>query len=231
MGKRGDVSTQKNLAQTLMEQGLISPKQYEVVIAEHRKGGKRISKLLVEKGFITEGVKVNFLKKIYQLPIMRLTGLEIPDQIIQILPREIAEKYHVIPLKIEDNTLMVAMDDPSNPVVIDNLKLVTNMKIKPVISPDNEIQEILDRYYNDALETGFPRKQSLIKKWIHNIITFFIMFGPFVGFILYFVVYSEKTKESLDFFQNMDNQITASLVFALWVSIVYMIDSIFFREK
>jgi len=232
--KKRELDTRKNLAETLLEEGIISPKQCEEVLDENRNTGRRISDLLVEKGFITEGVKVNYLKKILHLPIVRLKGLEIPREILGIVPFEIASKYHVIPLKVEDNLLTVALDDPSNPVVIDNLKMVVNMEINPVLSPTPEIRDILQKYPKEGESGSAPIPQTSsgkLMQWIHNLLVLSLMAIPFLYYIymIFFKLASKPDAQAI--WLEANNQITFYLSWALVVSLIYMIDSIFFRRS
>ncbi len=223
-----------NLAKALLDEKVITREQYEKVIEAHKQTGKRIGDLFVEMGFITEGVKLNFMKKIFNLPVIKLKGLKIPPEILSIIPQEIAEKYRVIPLKVENNQLIVAVDDPSNPMIFDNLKLVTEYDIKPVLANRREIEEALkqyDQFSSEKVSSKFGFFDTLIGKIIHFILFVFIMFIPMIWYVYHITVDLAQKPELRSIWLEPTNQITFYLFWALWVSIIYIIDSVFIIRK
>ncbi len=221
---------QKNLAEMLLDEGLISEAQYEAVLESHRDSGKRLSDILVDNNYITEGVKVNFLKKLLKLKVVKLAGLKIPQEILQIIPREIAEKYRTVPLKLADNVLTVAMDDPSDPTIIDNLKMVTNYEIKPVLASTKDIKSALSQYEGvEKAEEEVEEISSFPQRLAHNLVAIVIMAIPFLIYLYQIFIGLADNPEAQRVWLEPTNQITFYLVWALWVSLVYEVDTIFFR--
>lgn len=229
MPRKQNFSSQKNLAQALLEEGLISESQYDAVVENHRTSGKRLSDILVDNNYITEGVKLSFLKKLLNMKAVRLSGLKIPHDVLEIIPREIAEKYNTVPLKLEHNVLTVAMDDPSDPLIIDNLKLVTNYEIKPVLASSKDIRSALEQYEHLDKDEKEEISVSLPKKILHNFLVIVLMAIPFIFYLYQIFIVLEGNPEAQKIWLEPTNQITFYLSWALWVSIVYEIDSIFFR--
>ncbi len=228
MPEKQNFSSQMNLAERLLAEGLISESQYESVVEDHRSSGKRLSDILVDDDYITEGVKLNFLKKILNIKVVRLSGLKIPKEILQLIPREIAVKYNTVPLKQHNNVLTVAMDDPSDPTIIDNLKMVTSLEINPVLASTREIHEAL-KQYGEEKEEEVKATSSLPARIFHNFVVIIFMAIPFIFYLYQIFIGLEGNLEAQQLWLEATNQITFYLSWALWVSIVYEIDSIFFR--
>lgn len=229
MPRKQNFSSPKNLAQALLEEGLISESQYDAVVENHRTSGKRLSDILVDNNYITEGVKLSFLKKLLNMKAVRLSGLKIPHDVLEIIPREIAEKYNTVPLKLEHNVLTVAMDDPSDPLLIDNLKLVTNYEIKPVLASSKDLQAALEQYEHLDKDEKEEFSVSLPKKILHTFLVIVLMAIPFIFYLYQIFIVLEGNPDAQKIWLEPTNQITFYLSWALWVSIVYEIDSIFFR--
>ena len=87
-----------------------------------------------------------------------LIDLEINPQIAHMLSEEVVKKYRVLPLKLENNILEVAMVNPDNLEAIDEIKLLTGCEIKPVSVADNQLQATIEKHFRIE-ETA---KQDLI---------------------------------------------------------------------
>jgi len=149
--------TQKRLGEILIESNIISQYQLEEALKAQKKSGKRLGKVLVEMGFVSEQDIINVLE--FQLGIKQVKIFESPPdkKVLKYIPKQLARSYQVIPYREEEDALVVAMADPLNVVVIDDLRLRTGKKIKPVIATEEEINKAVERFYGlDELD-GFTR--------------------------------------------------------------------------
>ena len=89
----------------------------------------------------------------YGLETLDLTGYEIPDEIIQSMTPEIVHQYNAIPVMIHDDILTVAMSDPTAMDALDGLRYVLNRDVEAVISPQEQIQKVIDRYYGTLTDS------------------------------------------------------------------------------
>ena len=99
------------------------------------------------------------LARQYRMPAVDLTRFEVDNRIIKLIPAEVALKHNVLPLKREGRTLTVAMADPTNMAVMDDLKFITRYDIFPVIAGEYTLRTAIERYY----EQTDAQLQNLLK--------------------------------------------------------------------
>ena len=133
----------------LTEQGLVSAEQLEIALAEQRRGDgtKRIGEILVQLRYLTEPNLLRALSIQLDCPIADLDK-EPPDPaVFDIVPSEFAMRHHLIPLRRNDDTLVVAMADPLDISGIDDLHLLTGLDIAPMLALPGEIQRLCEYAY------------------------------------------------------------------------------------
>jgi len=142
------------LGELLVKEGLISEAQLEKSINTQRQEGGRLGELLIKLGMIKEEEVVSILGKQLGIPYFSLgTGMLKPasDQGLDILiPHDFAIKNTVIPLSRTLNSLTVAMFDPLDLILIDNIKKITGCEINPVIATKSDIQKAVENFYGKA---------------------------------------------------------------------------------
>ena len=151
----------KRLGDLLIEAGLITPEQLKKGLEEQKKTGERIGHTLVKLGFIAEKNAIVLLSK--QLGIayhVDLDGLEVPPELAGLIPFSLIEKHHIIPLRKAGNNLTLAMVDPLNVFVIDEIQRLTKCIIKPAICTKTFFLEAIEKYY----KTGQSNTQTALRK-------------------------------------------------------------------
>ncbi len=141
----------KGLGELLVKENLIDIKQLEAAKKVQKNGGGRLSSSLVKLGYISEGQLAEFLSKQYQIPSIDLSNFEIDADAIKLVPRKMCDKHIVIPVSKAGDTIVIAMSDPSNIYVLDDLAHVTRCKVKPVVASENAILKAIDRYYQSSV--------------------------------------------------------------------------------
>lgn len=138
---------QKKIGHILIDRGHITPEQLKDALDEQKMTLEKIGKILIRKGWITEeefnealGVQIGF-------KIFDLANHIIAPEAISLIPRDVALKYKVIPVLKENNILTVAMEDPNNVLIIDELQRITGHTIEAVFSNEFTIRKAHDQYY------------------------------------------------------------------------------------
>jgi len=125
-------------------------------LQEQKTSGMRIGYNLVKLGFINEVELTRMLARQFRMPAVDLTNFEVDARIAKLIPAELAQRHLVLPLKREGRTLTVAMADPSDLGVIDDLKFITRYDIFPVIAGEYTLRNAVDKHYgentDDALQ-------------------------------------------------------------------------------
>ncbi len=140
----------KRLGDLLYETGMISKDQLEWGVQEQKRSGKRIGEVLVEKGIITEKDILGALEFQLGIPHIDLDRYTIDYNIASKVPENIAKRYKVVAVGIDDNKLKVAMKDPLDMFALDDLKLSTKMDILPMIASGAEIEKLIGQIYASA---------------------------------------------------------------------------------
>ena len=142
------------IGELLVRSNLISSQQLQKAQEEARKNGRRLGFNLTKLGYIKEEDLAEFLSKQYGVPSINLDDFEIEQSIIDLVPKEVAEKHQILPVNKSGASLIVAMADPSNIYVIDDLKFLTGYNIEVVVASETAIKESIEKYYEsmDAFE-------------------------------------------------------------------------------
>src|SRR4030043_977554 len=142
------------LGQLLITSNLITDDQLKEAVSLQRKEGGRLGTNLVKLGYITEDKLVAFLSKQWGVPAINLSDYKIEPQVLKLIPVEIARKYLIIPVARVGATLTIAMADPSNVFVIDDVKFMTGYNVEVVVSSESSIISAVSSHYaghDDAL--------------------------------------------------------------------------------
>ncbi|MGQ9845546.1 MAG: GspE/PulE family protein [Caldisericia bacterium] len=138
----------KKLGEILLEKGLITEEQLKEVLLEQQKTGISLGQILIDRGLITPNILGEILSKQLGIEYKKVSEIYISPDSINLIPENIIKDKKVFPIKKENDTLEVAILPPINPVILDDIKELTGLKIKPIIVTDNEFQRLLNQYFN-----------------------------------------------------------------------------------
>src|ERR1035437_7778933 len=137
----------ERIGDLLLNEGLITRVQRDKALQEQRQNGTRVGYNLVKLGYVQEIELTKTLARQYKMPAVDLSKFEVDPKIVKLIPADIAVKNLVLPLKRDGRTLTVAMADPTNFAVIDDLKFITRYDIFPVIAGEFTLRNTLDKIY------------------------------------------------------------------------------------
>jgi type IV pilus assembly protein PilB len=160
------INISKKLGEILVANSLITAKQLEEALEYQKKTGLKLGQILLEKKYITEKQLLEFLSKQFSIRFVEISKIEISPEIIKIVPEAIARRYTLIPIEKNDNIISVAMVDPLNIVVLDELKLMTGYNIEPVFALEDDILSAIDKYYGTT--SSQQALDEIIKKNTSN---------------------------------------------------------------
>ena len=115
----------ERIADALVEDGLLFRKQVEELLAQQKKEGTRLLKILMEKSYISEVDMVVSMGRVLNTPPVNLSRINIPLDVASLLPKDIALNHKVVPVSRLDNKLYLAMADPLNVLAIDDVRRIT----------------------------------------------------------------------------------------------------------
>jgi type IV pilus assembly protein PilB len=140
-------SSTERIGDLLVREGVITAEQLAKALQEQKQSGTRVGYNLVKLGFVQEIQLTKMLAKQHKMPAVDLSRFELDPKIAKMIPADLAQKNLVIPLKREGRTLTVAMADPSNLGVLEDLKFITRYDIFPVIAGEYTLRNLIDKMF------------------------------------------------------------------------------------
>lgn len=134
----------ERIADALVEDGLLTPKQIEELLEEQKKGGARLLKLVVEKGLVNETDMSISMGRVLKTPPINLHRAHIPREVADLVPRDMAQNHKVVPVSRLENKLFLAMADPLNVLALDDVRRITRMDVAPLITSERAIIDKLN---------------------------------------------------------------------------------------
>src|SRR5579862_8101094 len=133
-----------------MRDGLITKDQLAAAIREQKQNGSSLGYSLIKLGHLPELELVKVLARQHRMPAVDLSKFEVDPKIAKLIPSELATKNMVLPLKRDGRTLTVAVADPTNMGVIDDLKFITRYDISPVIAGEFTLRNTIEKFYESS---------------------------------------------------------------------------------
>ena len=146
---QGRLGQKRRLGDLLVAEGLITPEQLVQALKEQKGSPDKIGSILVRLNLITEEQLIGFLSRQYRIPSITLSQLEIDAETLKLVPKSIAEKYEVIPVKRLGGSLTLAMADPTNVFALDDIAFMTNLQILPVVASQAAIRAAIERHHDE----------------------------------------------------------------------------------
>ena len=142
----------ERIADALVEDGLLSVKQVEELLAQQKKEGTRLLKLINEKAYVSEADMAISMGRVLNTPPINLSRVTIPNEIADLVPRELAHSHKVVPVSRLENKLFLAMADPLNVLAIDDVRRITRLEVAPLIASEKAIVDKLNNI--DSSKSG-----------------------------------------------------------------------------
>ena len=133
------------LGEILVRENLLTPHQLREALDFQREHGGRLGFNLVKMGLVSDDMITAVLSRQYGVPSVNLELFDIDESVIRLIPREVADKYSVLPLSRVGATLTLAMVDPTNVFAMDDIKFMTGLNIEPVVVSEASVQEAISQ--------------------------------------------------------------------------------------
>ena len=138
----------RRLGDLLVREGLIDNEQLARALQEQKGSNDKLGSILVKLSFVTEENLIAFLSRQYGIQSITLSQLDIDPDVLKLVPEQIARKYEVLPVKLQGNTLTLAMGDPTNVCALDDVVFMTNLQVISALSSQAAIRQAIDRSYD-----------------------------------------------------------------------------------
>lgn len=139
----------KRLGDMLVEMKLLTQEQLDEVLQKQRERGERLGTLLVQDGYITESQMVEVLRLQLGIDYIDLSKTDILPEMCQLIPKNLAKEYKMIPVSQNNGMLFLAMVDPTNFMAIEEAQKASRRRIIPVIASQNAVEHAITTLYGN----------------------------------------------------------------------------------
>jgi type IV pilus assembly protein PilB len=147
------------IGEFLLNDSRITPEQLQNALEAQKNEPGKLGSILIRMGYVTEEDIAQALSKQFGYPSINLSKFDIDEKVLELIKPEIARKHIVMPVHRIGSMLTLAMADPSNLFVQEEIRFSTNLRIQAVIAPETSIIESIDKYYGSS--TGIEAQKFL----------------------------------------------------------------------
>ncbi len=138
----------ENIAEEMVRQNVITADQLAVARVSRENLGEDLGQILLKKGFVKESQLLNFIAQSLSVSYVSLDGVIIPKELIQKIPAHLAKRYHLIPVREENEAVVVAMADPLDLFALDDIRAALKTEVMPVLASSKEIDQLITQHYH-----------------------------------------------------------------------------------
>jgi type II secretion system protein E len=136
-----------NISQLFLGRGLLTDTQVDDATALQRAKGLRLDRAIIQLGFLTELQMLELMAEHLQIPLVKLDEITIEPETLRALPAKIVYRKRLVPVSRVNGVLRVATSDAFDLYAMDDLRLLTGLRIEPVLSPREEIEKVIKSHY------------------------------------------------------------------------------------
>ncbi len=137
------------IGEMLVQLGRLDHAQLQAALAHQRQWGGRLGGACVSLGFLAEPALLEALGQQLGVPFVEIGAREIAPKVLALVPRKLAQARRVLPLELSAEgrrgVLVVALGDPADLGVIDEIAFVTGLRVKPVLAGEDDLDRALER--------------------------------------------------------------------------------------
>src|SRR5450830_643935 len=158
--------TVKALGEILLDEGLVTEGQLMAALDEQVARGQSLGRTLVEIGVLSEGQLVAALARQVGMEFIDLDDYPVDRMAVATVPAALCRRYTVLPIAIQNGTLILATADPGNVVAVDDVRTMSRMPVTPVVATYENLTRAIDRYCRsdgemEDLSSAFEEEASL----------------------------------------------------------------------
>jgi len=138
------------LGDMLVQAGLITPEQLNEALGRQRGTGKRLGQILLEEGYITQQELTRVLEEQLGIESINLKQTAVDPKTARLIPENLARRHVVIPVRVDRGRLLLAMSDPLDQVAIQDVRLLVQKPVKPLLAARDDITASIDMVFGQA---------------------------------------------------------------------------------
>jgi type IV pilus assembly protein PilB len=150
LASEGGFGTGLNIAAMLLQEGFVTAEQIAKAHNRQKSNGRKLGYNLIELGYVEPATITGMLERQFGIPGVDLGEVKVEEGVLDLIPQEIALKYEVFPVRRDGKTIILAMGDPTDWTVIDDLKFLTGCEVEPLVADEYSILEAIDDHYEES---------------------------------------------------------------------------------
>ena len=154
----------ERIADVLIEDGLLLTTQLEEAVGLQQKEGGRLLKILTDRQFVTDQDMAFSMGRCLNTPPINLVKLRVPEEIMELVPRDMAKTNKLVPIARLAGKLFVAMADPTNVLAVDDVKRRVQMEVVPMIATEKAVADTLA-----GVNSGSANMSAVLKQVAEDI--------------------------------------------------------------
>jgi len=135
------------------ERGLIDDMQFEEVVAEHARSGRPMSQILLDYGLIDQDTQLQLMAEHLGTEVVTISETELTPEVLESVPAATARMYQCLPVAVFDTQVRLALVDPMNPQVIDELGYSIGKEIQIVVADPGQVEKLIQKFYPQDTDT------------------------------------------------------------------------------
>jgi type IV pilus assembly protein PilB len=132
----------------LLNEGFVSRELMDRAQRDAKTNGTTVTASLIRTGAIDEVELTKIIARTYRMPAVDLSKFEVDPKILRLVPSELATRHGLLPLKRDGRTLTVAVADPTNQEILEDLKFITRYDIFPVLAGEVTLRSVIEKAYD-----------------------------------------------------------------------------------
>ena len=140
------------LGDLLLENKVISKEQLETALADQRKSGRRLGRVLIENGYLTEDALLDFLSRQLRIPYVDLRRYTFVPEVVRLIPEAYARRFRAVALRDEGDAILVGLADPIDIFAHDEITRLIQKPLKLAVVKEGDLLKALDVVYRRTEE-------------------------------------------------------------------------------
>ncbi|MDE1975952.1 MAG: Flp pilus assembly complex ATPase component TadA, partial [Elusimicrobia bacterium] len=144
------IAISARLGELLVSEGHLTYEQLHECMDEHKKSGRALSSVIIDKGYLSSEKIVEFVSQKCGFKFVRLADRSaIKKDVLKMVPEKMVRQKLILPIQFADDQLTVAMCDPLNVMAVDEIRITTGLKVNVVITPEGDLADAIERAYGN----------------------------------------------------------------------------------
>jgi type II secretion system protein E len=152
-GETGRKEQAVSVGEILLQKGKITAEQLQAALAARKSPTDRVERILIERGHVSEREVLEILGEQLSIPVVDLNETGVDVELLRQMPSKLVHRRGLVPIGKENGALWVAVSDPFDIYAIDELRMMTGLRVEMVLASQSDINKIIKQYYGVGGET------------------------------------------------------------------------------